>query len=236
MKLSLCITTYNRYEMTLQSFEQVLNDERISEIVIVDDCSTDDSYIRLQEACTNDKIKLYRNETNLGMSRNKARSLELATNDWCILFDSDNVIDGSYINAVSGILTDNNVIYCPDYAKHTFDYRDFAGTTYNMANVAEYMNKSMFRCHLNTCNYIVNKHEYLKVYKFYPHVKASDTITFARDWLNAGNTFYIVPDMQYYHRQHNGSGFLEDVGYNMVEASKVEKEIIALAKGISVCR
>ena len=39
--VTLAITTYNRIDMTVKSFAQVLDDPRITEIVIVDDHSTD---------------------------------------------------------------------------------------------------------------------------------------------------------------------------------------------------
>ena len=37
MALSFCVTTYNRFNLTIQSFEKILDDERVSEIVISDD-------------------------------------------------------------------------------------------------------------------------------------------------------------------------------------------------------
>ena len=46
-KISICIPTWNRYDLTKKCFEQVLNDDRIAEILINDDNSTDGSYQRL---------------------------------------------------------------------------------------------------------------------------------------------------------------------------------------------
>lgn len=47
--LSLAITHYNRYEMVVESFAQVIDDVRLSEILIMDDCSTDGSYEKLRD-------------------------------------------------------------------------------------------------------------------------------------------------------------------------------------------
>ena len=47
--LSLCITNHNRDKMLIESFQQVLNDDRVSEIVIVDDYSEDRYYNRVKE-------------------------------------------------------------------------------------------------------------------------------------------------------------------------------------------
>ena len=67
-KISLCITTYNRNAYLFKSFEQVINDDRIGEVVIVDDCSELGLYQHIAERCKyNPKIKLFRNESNLGV-------------------------------------------------------------------------------------------------------------------------------------------------------------------------
>ncbi len=88
--VTLAITTYNRDYMTHGSFKWVRDDPRISEIVIVDDCSEFHIYESLQRMVDGfEKVKLYRNEKNLGCYHNKRRAVELSTNDWVILFDSD---------------------------------------------------------------------------------------------------------------------------------------------------
>src|SRR3954469_23730640 len=102
--ISLCITTYNRFDLTIESFRQVIDDPRISEILIVDDNSKAEIFNLFSGMVSSDpnqaKIKLFRNFENLGMSRNKARAVELASNPWCIVLDSDNVIDSAYLDAL----------------------------------------------------------------------------------------------------------------------------------------
>jgi hypothetical protein len=78
---------------------------------------------------------------------------------------------------------------------------------------------------MNTCNYLVNREEYLKIYQHNPEMKGTDTIWFNYLWLKAGNSFYVVPGMEYYHRVWEGSGFLADCDYNMKRAKEV-KELI----------
>lgn len=229
--ISLCITTYNRYDLLLESFDKVLGDPRISEIVIVDDCSSPETFCLLSETLNSPaykgRVKIWRNTGNIGMSRNKARAVELATNPWCILFDSDNVIDSSYLDALPQYLAPS-VIYCPDFAKPQFDYRKYAGQTINADNAAKIMSKPMGECIFNTCNYLVNREEYLRVYEYNPDMKGTDTIWFNYLWLKAGNSFYVVPGMEYMHRVHAGSGFMADVDYNLMQSKEVKKLITSL--------
>jgi glycosyltransferase involved in cell wall biosynthesis len=224
--ISLCITTYNRYEMLMESFAQVLNDDRISEIVIVDDCSVIEYYDKIAAATVDmPKVKLFRNKKNLGMSLNKRRAIELAKEDWCILFDSDNVIGVDYLNALPeyGWLLDWR-IYCPGFARPQFDYRGI-GFLLNRINTVKHINTPSVEMCLNTCNFLVNRAEYLKVYEHNPEMKGTDTIWFNYLWLKAGNDMIVMSDCEYFHRVHDGSGFMADVQYNMKKAKEV-KELI----------
>lgn len=228
--ISICLTNYNRYEMLFEAFNPFLTDDRVSEIIIVDDCSDYDVFSKVHEAVTElkiKKVKLYRNPRNLGMSRNKAMSVKYAANEWVALLDSDNVFDKSYLSSLPDNL-ENNVIYCPQFARPTFDYRKFAGNIYASLEISKLVHDPMFYCLLNTCNYIVHRDSYLATYQYNEAHVASDTIWFNYNWLKRGGRFYIVPGMEYDHRVHDGSGFLNNMHYNMARAEEVKKLIMQL--------
>jgi len=250
MKLSLCITTYNRYEMTVESFAQVLNDDRIDDIVIMDDCSTDGSLEKLAKHFKDyqDKVFVCTQPENIGMSRNKRDAIARASNEWCIILDSDNIIAPDYLDAFynfavgGGIMAGafnriNDIekfIFCPDFAKPNFDYRAFkCGNTnigirsgiYSAQECAHEARDNEFNCLLNTCNYIVNRDFYLKIYQYNPDHIASDTIWHNYNHLRNGGLLCVVPNMQYFHRVHDGSGFKQDIARNMQNAEEVRRLI-----------
>ncbi len=226
--ISLCITTYNRFEMLMESFAQVLDDDRISEIVIMDDCSDIAIYDKILAATFDmPKVRLIRNSENLGMSLNKRKAIEAAKNEWVCIFDSDNVIGPDYLDALDKIgVLDSTTIYCPSFAKPQFDFRKYEG--WHILHAGNMMQESMGECFFNCCNYLVNRDEYLKVYQHNPAMKGTDTIWFNYLWLKAGNSFYVVPGMEYMHRVWDGSGFLQDVHYNMKQAKEIKELIKAL--------
>lgn len=237
LKLSLCLTTFNRPQLTIEAFEKVYTDPRIDEIVIVDDCSDIANYDMLHRLCDRVetkhgiiKIKTHRNATNLGMSRNKARAIELAKNDWCILFDSDNVLDASYLDALEknplGMRCD--VIYCPVFAKPNFDYRCYENECWGAEEARKEIKSDAFNMAMNTCNYVVHRQLYLNNYQYNEKHIASDTIWFNYNWLNNGNDFYFVPGMEYEHRVHKDSGYMQNVHYNLQQSAEVRKLIAAL--------
>lgn len=236
MKLSLAITTYNRYEMTVESFAQVIDDPRIDDIVILDDCSTDGSYEKLRDHFNgNEKVRVIRQAQNRGMLINKFDAVAHANNHWVILLDSDNIIGKSYLESLWQMgayyvapQLYPETIYVPEFAKPQFDYRRFAGQRFHKYNVVDLINDRMGNCLLNTCNYLVHRERYMEVFKNNPEMKGTDTLWFNYLWLKAGYSFYVVNAMQYYHRVHDGSTWSEHAAYNIKMAEKINREILSL--------
>src|SRR5665647_3469478 len=90
-KFSLAITTYNRYNFIEKDLGRYIENKFINEIVINDDSS--DDYSKLQKFKNeSSKLKLFRNEFNLGVIKNKIKTISLSSNEFVLLLDSDNSI------------------------------------------------------------------------------------------------------------------------------------------------
>lgn len=232
MSLSIALTTMNRFDFTVKAIENVLDDDRIDEVIIKDDASTDGSFMKLAEYFrNNDKVILSQHYRNIGMQANKASAVAACKNELVCLWDSDNEFDKSYIDALyeqDGIFGCEDTIWIPEAADPNFDFTRYIRQYITIANAPAFMHDPQFRCLLNCCNYVVPKSTYLKVYQYDPEIKATDTIAFALRWLKAGNNFYVVPRMRYMHRVHKDSGFLQDTEYNMAMAHQIETLISQL--------
>lgn len=221
--ISLCITTWNRDSMTFDSFRNVLYNDIISEIVIVDDCSDERIYSNLAFMVNGlNKVKLYRNDRNLGCYYNKRRVVELASNEWVILFDSDNIIGPDYISSISGKELNRNYIYQPEYARPHFDFRKFSGSLISKDFIKGYMSQKSFSTMLNAMNFLINRDEFLKIPVRDSEPWTADSIYFNYLWLKSGNKIYVTPGMQYDHLVHNGSHYKANVHktgnfYNEIE-------------------
>lgn len=240
MKLTLAITVYNRYDLLVESFSQVIDDPRIDEILICDDHSKDEYWNKIKElAALSPKIKVVRQLENRNMSVNKRDAIFHSKNDWVIIFDSDNVIGRDYLNALEAegeFLS--RFIYCPSFAAPNFDYRRFERKVFGIQRnfpdpkgslgVRPDLNDSMINCLFNTCNYLVNRDEYLRVWKENKEMIATDTIFFNYLWLKEGNYFMVLPGMHYMHRVHKESAFLQEVDYNMKKGEEIKKLIMSL--------
>jgi glycosyltransferase involved in cell wall biosynthesis len=234
MKISLAITTFQRFDLTVESFAGVIDDPRISDILVLDDASTNGDYEKLAIHFNGrPKVKVTRQARNRGMSIAKRDAIALADGPWVIIFDSDNKLGPDYLDAIQAqwMLSGGfspDTMYLPVEAAPKFNYEKFSGLTITKENVNDYMHDSMFRCALNTCNCLVNQNFYLKTFKADLTIGCADTINHIYNHLTAGGKLYFVPGMKYFHLVGPQSGFLENADYNMRKAKEIENKIMAL--------
>ena len=60
-------------------------------------------------------------------------------------------------------------------------------------------------------NYFVNRDEYLRVWDGSIDPVTSDSLYQNYNWLNGGNSIYVVPNLTYEHRVHSGSHYQNNV-------------------------
>lgn len=212
-KLGITLTHFNRFDLLVQSIAQVVEDERVKEVCIVDDCSTDTSYGDLLTFYQyHPKVHIFQNDKNLDCYRNKREAVYRSGMDWVVLLDSDNVIGTDYLDRLFSIERwDPRVAYLPDYAKPHFDYREFRGLRVDRSNVAKLMKKKHFATALNTANYFFFRSEYLRVWDGTIDPVTADSITQNYHWLKGGNSLQFVEGLEYFHRVHEGSHYQNNV-------------------------
>lgn len=97
-KFSVCIPTYNRALFLKQAVQSVLEQDFLDfELIIVDDCSTDNTYETVLEF-DDPRIKIFVNDYNLGLVGNWNRCLELANGEIIWILHDDDVLG---VNALS---------------------------------------------------------------------------------------------------------------------------------------
>lgn len=86
-KISVIIPTHNRYDMLCQAIDSTLKQKNvILEIIVVDDCSTDDT-CNINKIFPN--IKYIRNKCNLGPGNSRRIGYKCATAQYIIFLDDD---------------------------------------------------------------------------------------------------------------------------------------------------
>lgn len=98
-KVSICIPTYNYGSFISDAIRSVLDQTFDDfELIVVDNCSTDDTRKIVEEYAASDvRIKYYFNETNIGMVGNWNQCLKYATGDYVKLLCADDLLEPTCI-------------------------------------------------------------------------------------------------------------------------------------------
>lgn len=200
--ISICLTNFNREQLLYESIEQIIDDERISEIIISDDCSDHSLYKRVVEHYKPwPKVKVSRTDTNIDCYRNKHRAVSLATNEWVLLIDSDNVFSKEFIDNIFQLLPwFEDTILQPSFARPHFNFTRFKDVLFTSDNISVFMTAPQFSTMLNAANHFFNRDTWLSVWDKDVDPVTSDSIYQNYRWLAAGNSIYVVSGLEYSHR------------------------------------
>jgi len=114
--VSVFLPTYNQQEFIADSIDSVLNqDYENLEIVIGDDCSTDNTWQIVQEYQRKfpEKIKAFRNHKNLGITGNCNEVLKRCTGKYVVYTAGDDLFLPGKISAQVAVMEkDPNVVLC----------------------------------------------------------------------------------------------------------------------------
>jgi glycosyltransferase involved in cell wall biosynthesis len=92
-EISVLITSYNRANLICETIDSVLNQTFQSfEIIVSDNCSTDNTMEVLKKYHNNDKIRIYQNESNIGQFPNRNKAASYAKGKYLKYLDSDDLI------------------------------------------------------------------------------------------------------------------------------------------------
>jgi glycosyltransferase involved in cell wall biosynthesis len=233
--ITVAIPYYNSEKYLEQALELPLSSDFVSEIIIHDDCSEN------QIESTHPKIKIHRNQTNLGAFKNKYLAVSKASNEWVYLLDSDNYFFENSLDVVKNIKPQRGRYYSPSQlhlvddgldqslngkiVKYDFGQVDGSGARDILKS-----GSGEFEWLINTGNFFVNRDDYVSSMQTiindptYPYFEA-DAIVFTYNWLRRGNIIEVVDDLWYNHRLRSNS-YSHSVGNKNSDSLNYHKNLI----------
>lgn len=116
MLISVVICTYNGEKYLEEQLRSIMQQTyKNLEIIINDDCSKDNTLLVAKNLQNEDsRIKIFKNENNLGFNKNFEKSLEYCTGDVIALSDQDDIWELNKIEIQFNLLTqtDSSLVYC----------------------------------------------------------------------------------------------------------------------------
>lgn len=108
MKISVAMTTYNGEKYVLEQLTSILNQSMtVDEVIICDDCSTDQTCTLIQ-SIKDSRIKLFHNQENCGYIENFYRAIKETSGDFIFLADQDDIWRQDKVQIMMDVIREEN--------------------------------------------------------------------------------------------------------------------------------
>ncbi|MGI4750978.1 MAG: glycosyltransferase family 2 protein [Janthinobacterium lividum] len=111
--ISVALCTYNGEKYIEEQLHSILNQTYQNlEIIIVDDCSTDNTWAIIKSYATKDtRIKYFKNNENIGFNKNFEKAISLTSGDFIALSDQDDIWKPFKLELLLKNIDDNWLIF-----------------------------------------------------------------------------------------------------------------------------
>jgi hypothetical protein len=215
--LTIAIPTMRRWSFLKSMIPVFLARPEVKEVVMCDETG-EDYAAALAAFPENPKLRLYKNETRLGIYENKAKVLGLCSG-WVALLDSDNVFPDEWFDFVRELdFSDKLRIYGSadfktlhaDTGKIERHCSQFSGTVLTKETWNSFLHKDKCFYLLNDGNWILHS----DALKFLPPMKsetiqAADAIFMLWIFVKNGYSIEYPAGLEYIHLVHPGSSWLQ---------------------------
>lgn len=179
------------------------------ELCIVDDASTDNSVRVVEEFMKdNSRIRLEKNETNLGCGLTRRRAIAMAAGEYVAFLDSDDTFEPTFFEKMLEVIkrtgAEISVCGCKEYEEGEYVRSYLCDETYCTRKKElydQYMNGRWIMQYNGNKIYkkeIIDKHEYCD-FRF-----CEDSYTTYK-WLWEAENVVVIPDRLYNYYKHSGS-------------------------------
>ncbi|PLX21775.1 hypothetical protein C0584_01580 [Candidatus Parcubacteria bacterium] len=107
-KISILMANYNNALYIEESIKSILEQEyKDWELIIVDDCSIDNSVEKISKNLGEDRIRFYKNELNQGYIATLKKMISLSSTNILTIVDSDDAINKNALKTLMKVFLDN---------------------------------------------------------------------------------------------------------------------------------
>lgn len=202
-RFSIITPQYNSFNL-MDKYFKALEDQTFKnfEVIVVDDCSTDNSWGDLNVYASKSalNIKLIKSEKNAGPGNARNLGIEAAQGEWITFVDNDDWIDVSLLQRINDVI-EREKVNCVIY-----DYSTWLDGKVGKAS-SMYINKPG-RKTVAECIQSVRNHTFGKFYKRekckdvrFPNVRRCEDVAYVSQAIAACGDAYYLAEPLYYYRQ-----------------------------------
>lgn len=205
-KYSIITPIYNSFELMEHYFRSLENQTyKDFEVILVDDCSNDDSYERAYNYTkkTSLSICVYKTDKNEGPGNARNLGMDKANGDWITFIDNDDWVDCDLLEKIDNVIN-KNLINCVIY-----DYYITNGEKHKPCksiSVEDYGILDLRRCVATVRNHTVGKFYKIECLRKrnirFPNLRRCEDIAFVCRAIDAcGSVYYLNKPMYYYYQR-----------------------------------
>ena len=185
--VSVIIPCFNRVNTISRAIESVRNQSITQwELVVVDDCSTDDSVSIINEYAKHDhRIRFYQLKENSGAANARNVGIQMATYDTVALLDSDDFYHPDFLRLSLEVFNSKPAntafVYCGVAAPEDYAPGQSAARVNTWSIPSRYLqetNPYLFELRFGTGGIMIEKEEFIKAGEFDTRLKAAEDTDF----------------------------------------------------------
>lgn len=147
--VSIVIPVYNRENLITETLQSALSQTYSNfEVVVVDNKSTDNTWPLLQDAQkTDQRIKIFQNESNVGPVRNWDRCFNLAQGEYIKILWSDDLIERTFLSETMAVFGHDVAFVMTGYQEITSTgtlIRESSFQKYSTISIDDYRNEKLY--------------------------------------------------------------------------------------------
>ena len=208
-KVSIIVPVYNSGKYLKTCLDSIVRGTlKDIEIIAIDDCSTDNSLLILEEYAKKDsRIKVYHNEKNLGQGASRNRGLDVARGEYIGFVDSDDYVSCTMYENMYNIAIETNAPLVITYIDYVYDDSFFNKTPTLLEDVFSFNPHDKDRKHVipyetpSSCTKLY-KRELIGNHRFMENTLFED-VEFTYFMMMKAEKITILPAINYYYRVNN---------------------------------
>lgn len=161
-RVSVVIPTYNSTKTIESAIESVLAQSVPVEIIVVDDCSTDDTEKKLAKYKKEGLVRVIRNETNMGVAMSRNIGVENATCPYVAFLDSDDMWRSDKLEKQLKLIEQSGAVVCSTARELINEDGSSTGRVIDVPELISY--KMLLKGNVINCSSVVALKEVLRKY------------------------------------------------------------------------
>ncbi len=200
-KVSIIMPSYNSEKYIKQAVKSVIKQTYLNwELIIVDDCSTDNTRKILKNLSLEEKrLIVIELDANKGAANARNKGIEYASGNYIAFLDSDDLWVENKLDNQIKFMKKNNVLFCCTF------YDKIDSNSKSMENIIEYPEMADYESLLRFCpgnsTVIYNSSSVGKV--FVPDIKKRNDYLMWLSLIKKAGKLYCLPEVLSSHRVHS---------------------------------